>query len=331
MSRRSIRIVGASKGALVSGLLLGGALVVFAFDAHAQDGAASSSPVATLLAVGTLAVVPLILMTTTSYVKSYRRWMRGSRMREAFVGAAVLGVLLVIGTAAPAEAQDGAATASSSQSVTTLLAVGALAVVPLLLMVTTSYVKIAVVFSILRNGLGTGQVPSGTVIAALAAILSLYVMAPVGEQIAEEAGPAAAEIDPADPLADLEALGAAIDAGLVPLKGFLERNAGQREQALFLDLARQARPDNQQDRVSEGDLLVLLPSFLITELTEAFQIGFLVLLPFLVVDLVVSNVLMSLGMHMMNPTQVSMPFKLLLFVLVDGWYLLARALVVGYS
>jgi len=78
-------------------------------------------------------------------------------------------------------------------------------------------------------------------------------------------------------------------------------------------------------------VILLLPSFLVTELTEAFQIGFLVLLPFLVVDLVVSNVLMSLGMHMMNPTQVSMPFKLLLFVLVDGWYLLARALVVGYA
>lgn len=259
VSRRSIRIVGASKGALVSGFLLGGALVVFAFDAHAQDGAASSSPVATLLAVGTLAVVPLILMTTTSFV------------------------------------------------------------------------KIAVVFSILRNGLGTGEVPSGTVITALAAILSLYVMAPVGEQIAEEAGPAAAAIDPADPFADFEALGAAIDAGLGPLSAFLERNAGTRERALFLDLAREARPDDQQDRVSDDDLLVLLPSFLVTELSEAFQIGFLVLLPFLVVDLVVSNVLMSLGMHMMNPTQVSMPFKLLLFVLVDGWYLLARALVVGYS
>ena len=84
-------------------------------------------------------------------------------------------------------------------------------------------------------------------------------------------------------------------------------------------------------RVSEDDLLVLLPSFLITELGEAFQIGFLVFLPFLVVDLVVSNVLMSLGMHMLSPTQVSMPFKLLLFVLVDGWYLLARALVLGYA
>jgi type III secretion protein R len=248
-----------------------------------------------------------------------RRW------RASTLGAAAL----VLGLAAPAAAQG--ASGGPSQPLTTLIAVGALAVVPLLLMTTTSFVKIAVVFSILRNGLGTGQVPSGTVITALAAILSLYVMAPVGEAIAEEAGPAAAAIDPSDPLADVEAVAAAIDAGLGPLKAFLARNAGAREQALFLDLARDARPDDQRDRVSEDDLLVLLPSFLVTELTEAFQIGFLVLLPFLVVDLVVSNVLLSLGMHMMSPTQVSMPFKLLLFVLVDGWYLLARALVVGYA
>ena len=122
-----------------------------------------------------------------------------------------------------------------------------------------------------------------------------------------------------------------MSAGLVPLKSFLSRNAGARERELFFDLAQRARPADQRDRVSEDDLLVLLPSFLITELGEAFQIGFLVFLPFLVVDLVVSNVLMSLGMHMLSPTQVSMPFKLLLFVLVDGWYLLARALVLGYA
>ena len=218
-----------------------------------------------------------------------------------------------------------------SGPLTTLVAVGALTALPFLFMVTTSYVKISVVFSILKNALGTGETPSGTVIAALSVILSLYVMAPVGEQIAEAAGPAAANIDVDDPLADTDALGAAFEAGVVPLKAFLERNAGERERALFLELARDARPDDQRDRVGEDDLLVLLPSFLVTELTEAFQIGFLVFLPFLVVDLVVANVLMSLGMHMLNPTQVSMPFKLLLFVLVDGWYLLARALVVGYA
>jgi type III secretion protein R len=253
------------------------------------------------------------------------------RLKRAAVatGCIAASSACVLGLAAVATAQ--AQPSAPSQPVVTLVALGALTIVPVLFMTTTSFVKITVVFSILRNALGVGEVPSGAVIAALAAILSLYVMAPVGEQIAEAAGPAAANIDLHDPLSDTDALGRALEAGIVPLKAFLTRNAGERERELFLDLARQARPDDQQDRVSADDLLVLLPSFLVTELSEAFQIGFLVFLPFLVVDLVVSNVLMSLGMHMLNPTQVSMPFKLLLFVLVDGWYLLARALVLGYG
>ncbi|MCA9607599.1 MAG: type III secretion system export apparatus subunit SctR [Myxococcales bacterium] len=253
-----------------------------------------------------------------------------SRLRQAaaLFGGAALAFTAVVVLASSASAQ---ATETASSPLTTLVAVGALTAIPFLFMTTTSFVKISVVFSILRNAIGTGEVPSGAVITALSAILSLYVMAPVGEQIAEVAGPAATHIDVNDPLADTEALGAAIEAGVGPLKDFLQRNAGERERTLFLELARDARPDDQRDRVGEDDLLVLLPSFLVTELSEAFQIGFLIFLPFLIVDLVVSNVLMSLGMHMMSPTQVSMPFKLLLFVLVDGWYLLARALVLGYA
>ncbi len=255
---------------------------------------------------------------------------RGGRSARAAWGIAsvALSVLALFALASTARAQ--AAVDAPSQPVVTIVAIGALTLIPFLFMTTTSFVKISVVFSILRNAIGTGQVPSGTVITALAAILTIYVMAPVGSQIAETAGPAAARIDPRDPLSDLDALGRAIEAGVAPLAAFLARNAGERERDLFLDLARRSRPQDQRDALTRDDLLVLLPAFLVTELTEAFQIGFLVFLPFLVVDLVVSNVLMSLGMHMLQPTQVSMPFKLLLFVLVDGWYLLARALVLGY-
>lgn len=249
--------------------------------------------------------------------------------RRTGLGLAAMGFVLIVGVGTTAFAQTEPI--ASSSPLITLLTIGALTALPLLFMTSTSFVKIAVVFSILRNALGTGEVPSGAVITALAAILSLYVMAPVGEEIADAAAPAAAEVDVNNPLGDLDALGRAIEAGVVPLRAFLTRNAGERERALFLELARDARSDGDRDAVSEDDLLVLLPSFLVTELTEAFQIGFLVFLPFLVVDLVVSNVLLSLGMHMMSPTQVSLPFKLLLFVLVDGWYLLARALVLGYS
>lgn len=149
----------------------------------------------------------------------------------------------------------------------------------------------------------------------------------------EEAGPHASQISMSQPLEgeSFDAVVAAIDRGKEPLRAFLRRNAGARETALFLDLARRSRPPDQRADVGRDDLLVLLPAFLITELAEAFQIGFLVFIPFLVIDMVVANVLLALGMHMLSPTTVSLPFKLLLFVLVDGWYLLARALVLGYA
>jgi type III secretion protein R len=229
-----------------------------------------------------------------------------------------------------AYAQDDSSFAS--RPLISLAALAALTLLPFVFMMTTSFVKISVVLSILRNALGTGQVPSGMIISGLAVILSLYVMTPVGQEIAEVAGPAAARIDADDPLEgdSYDALLEAIDAGKEPLRQFLRRNSGERELALFLDLARQSRAPDTRDDVSADDLLVLLPSFLITELAEAFQIGFLVFIPFLIVDMVVANVLLALGMHMLSPTTVSLPFKLLLFVLVEGWYLLARALVLGY-
>ena len=219
----------------------------------------------------------------------------------------------------------------AGQPLVTLVALGVLSLLPFLFMVTTSFVKIAVVFSILRNALGTGQVPSGMIITALALILSIYVMAPVGQEIAQAAGPSGARVSAQLKSGDIGALLDIVDKGKAPLSKFLERNAGAREKRLFLDLARRVRPVDKRQDVQPTDFLVLLPAFLITELTEAFQIGFLVFIPFLVIDMVVANVLLALGMHMLSPTTVSLPFKLLLFVLVDGWYLLARALVLGYA
>jgi type III secretion protein R len=214
--------------------------------------------------------------------------------------------------------------------IVTIVALGALTILPFVFMTTTSFVKISVVFSILRNALGTGQIPSGTVITALSAILTLYVMAPVGVEIATATAPAVERIDRGDPLRTTDAVFEAVELGIGPLRDFLLRNTGARERAMFLELAREARPADQRDGVGDRDLLVIAPAFVVTELSEAFQIGFLVFIPFLIVDLVIANVLLALGMHMLNPTQVSMPFKLLLFVLVDGWFLLARALVLGY-
>lgn len=229
-----------------------------------------------------------------------------------------------------AGAQEGS---FAGNSIVTMVVLGALSLLPFVFMTTTSFVKISVVFSILRNALGTGQVPSGLVITSLSLLLSLYVMAPVGERVSEAAAPAAARVNLDHPLEgeSFDAVVETVRLGIVPLKDFLRRNAGDRETRLFWNLARHVRDADHRGEVGRDDMLVLLPSFLITELTEAFQIGFLVFIPFLVVDMVVANVLLALGMHMLSPTTVSLPFKLLLFVLVDGWYLLARALVLGYA
>jgi type III secretion protein R len=217
-------------------------------------------------------------------------------------------------------------------SLTTLLAIGALALLPLLLIAATSFAKLAVVLTLLRNALGASEVPSAAIITALAAILSAYVMAPVATQMAERSAPAGARVNMRDPLSagSRGALLEAISAASEPLAGFLERNAGPAEKKLFMDLARHARSDDPGRVVAAGDIFVVLPAFLITELKEAFQIGLLVLLPFVIVDLVVGSILVAVGMSTLSPAVIALPFKLLLFVLVNGWYVLSEALVSGY-
>jgi type III secretion protein R len=115
-----------------------------------------------------------------------------------------------------------------------------------------------------------------------------------------------------------------------PISGFLQKNASQRERTRFYEIARAARPSAERDRVKPDDFSVIVPAFVVSELLVAFALGFAIYLPFLVIDLVVANVLLALGMQMLNPSQVSLPFKLLLFVAIDGWGLLAQSLVTGY-
>ena len=224
---------------------------------------------------------------------------------------------------------------SSAISLPTLLAVAAFAVLPLLLVSATSFAKLSVVFSLLRNALGAADVPSGAIVTALAAILSAYVMAPVAAEMAKQSAPATARIDLGDPLSahSKDAVLEAFSLSAGPLAAFLKRNAGSAERALFLDLANRARPAAAAtpSTLRGDELSVVLPAFLISELKEAFQIGLLVLLPFVIIDLVVASILMSLGMTMLPPSAVALPFKLLLFVLVDGFYVLSRALVSGYQ
>ncbi len=203
-----------------------------------------------------------------------------------------------------------------------LVLVALLALVPAALVMLTSFLKIAVVLSIARSALGAPQVPPNTVVTGLALALSLLVMAPVAERAAAAARAGPEERGVAGSLAM-----ASRAAG--PLKAFLGRFARADDRATFAEVARRLRPPEAAPP-ADDDLAVLAPAFVVSELRRAFVIGFVVFVPFLVVDLVVSNVLLALGLTQLSPTSVALPFKLLLFVAVDGWQLLARGLVLGY-
>jgi type III secretion protein R len=206
-----------------------------------------------------------------------------------------------------------------------VLVLALVGLLPFAFMALTSFVKIATVLSIVRGAIGAQSVPSSTVVMALSAALTLIAMAPVGTKIAERMEPLLAR-SLADPT---ELIANTVDAVREPLRSFLANNASAKERERFLNLARKKQAGGAP--VSDTDLMVVVPAFLVTELLEAFALGFAIYLPFLVIDLVVANVLLGLGMQTLNPTQISLPFKLLLFVAADGWGLLAESLVNGYS
>lgn len=207
-----------------------------------------------------------------------------------------------------------------------VVALALVSLVPFVFMGVTAFVKISTVLQIVKSAIGAQSVPSNTVVMALATALTLIAMAPVGQRIFDRVAPLAS--GKAQETSALVEKG--VEAVREPMREFLEANAAEKERARFFSVARNARPEAERDTVGRSDLSVLVPAFMVTELTEAFTIGFLIYLPFLVIDLVVANVLLALGMQMLNPTQVSLPFKLLLFVAIDGWGLLAQALVAGY-
>ncbi len=207
-----------------------------------------------------------------------------------------------------------------------VVALALVSLLPFVFMGMTAFVKISTVLQIVRSAIGAQSVPSSTVIMALATALTLIAMAPVGQRIWDRVLPLVSSR--AQDSTVLVERGAAAVAE--PMREFLARNAGEKERARFLGVARELRPEAERGNVSASDFSVAIPAFIVTELTEAFSIGFLLFLPFLVIDLVIANVLLALGMQMLNPTQVSLPFKLLLFVAIDGWGLLAQALVAGY-
>jgi type III secretion protein R len=206
-----------------------------------------------------------------------------------------------------------------------LITVVLLALAPYAAVMVTSFTKIVVVLSLLRNAMGLQQVPPNVVLNGLALVLSVYVMFPVGQQMVDRAS-AVNNIG-----GSTSGLLAAADASKEPLRDFLVKHAQPRERAFFLKTAQKSLPADKAAALTDTDFIVIVPAFTISELSVAFQIGFLIFLPFLVIDLIVSNILMAMGMMMLSPTTVSLPFKLLLFVLIDGWVKLTHGLVMTYQ
>jgi flagellar biosynthesis protein FliP len=210
-------------------------------------------------------------------------------------------------------------TKKPSTPILVLLGLTLLSLVPAILLTCTSFTKILVVLSLTRNALGLQQIPPNQVLAGLALFLSLFIMSPVLSEM-NDAG-----VQPY--LSGAKTQTQAFEDGVQPLREFMLAQTGDQEIALLTDVAKREKPEKPEDVA----LTTLIPSFILSELKQAFIIGFMIFIPFLVIDIVVSAALMSLGMMMMPPVMVSLPFKILLFVLVDGWGLIIKALVQSYG
>lgn len=205
-----------------------------------------------------------------------------------------------------------------------LITVIVLALAPFVAVMVTSFTKIVVVLSLLRNALGTQQIPPNVVLNGLALILTIYVMYPVGQaMVVQLEGQGEFTQSTTDLLA-------AADSAKEPLREFMLKHSNEKERDFFLSTIKRMVEPEQAALLSSNDFIVVIPAFTISELTTAFQIGFLIFLPFVVIDLVISNILMAMGMMMLSPTTISLPFKLLLFVLIEGWSKLAHGLVLSY-
>ena len=204
-------------------------------------------------------------------------------------------------------------------SIQTLLTLTALTFIPAALLMMTSFTRIIIVLSLLRHALGTQTSPPNQVLVGLSLFLTVFIMAPVLDKI---------YVDAYQPLSENRiSFEQALERGAVPLRGFMLKQTREADIGLFAKLANTPKLESAKD----VPMRVLIPAFVTSELKTAFQIGFIIFIPFLIIDMVVASVLMSMGMMMMSPVMVSLPFKLMLFVLVDGWHLLLGSLLMSFS
>jgi len=266
----------------------------------------------------------LIMLTSprSTLPKSQPRW-----TLLALVAVALLALLLA-GCAADPNATTTGLTltvdkAGQPQQVATdvqlLVLLTVLSVAPAILILATSFTRIVIVLSILRSAIGTPSIPPNQVIIGLSLLLTFFIMAPVYKEIDTTA------IQPY--LKQQIDQTTAFNRAIAPVRDFMFKQTREKDIQLFLDLSKQPQPQTTDDIPTES----LFPAFVISELRTAFTMGFVVYIPFLVIDLVVSSVLLSMGMMMLPPSLVSLPFKLLLFVMVDGWYLIVRSLATSFS
>ncbi len=200
-----------------------------------------------------------------------------------------------------------------------LLLLTVLSLVPAILVMMTSFTRIVIVLSFVRNALATQQIPPNQVLIGLALFLTFFTMAPVYNEINDRA------LTPylAEQISQEEAL----EEGQKPLRDFMFKHTREKDLALFINMTDVDRPQNERD----VPLSVLVPAFMISELKTAFEMGFIIYIPFLIIDMVVASTLMSMGMFMVPPVMISLPFKLLLFVMVDGWYLVVKSLLESFG
>ncbi|HXX03047.1 MAG TPA: flagellar type III secretion system pore protein FliP [Xanthobacteraceae bacterium] len=247
----------------------------------------------------------------------------GRRVRFKTVAASVAALIV---SATPLAAQDisinlgqGAAGGGLNERIIQLIALlTVLSLAPSILVMMTSFTRIVVVLSLLRTALGTATSPPNSVVISLALFLTAFVMGPVLTRVYDVG---------VKPLVANEiSVNEAFDRASGPLRSFMEKNVREKDLQLFIDMSGD-KPQKPEDL----SMRVLVPAFMISELKRAFEIGFLLFLPFLIIDLVVASVLMSMGMMMLPPVVVSLPFKLIFFVLVDGWTLVAGSLIQSYG
>jgi flagellar biosynthesis protein FliP len=205
-----------------------------------------------------------------------------------------------------------------SNSLRIILLITVLSIAPAILVLMTSFTRIIVVLGFVRNAMGTQQMPPNQVLVGLALFMTFFIMGPTFSEVNKTA---------LQPFMDgTMTQEDAFDAASAPFKEFMTKHTREKDLALFMDYADMDTPENVQDI----PLTALVPAFAISELKTAFQMGFMIFIPFLVIDMIVSSILMSMGMMMLPPVMISLPFKILLFILVDGWYMIVRSLLTSF-